>query len=397
MRKLSIPVFFILFLGTLFFSACNNAAQQEANKVVTETLELLDNDTTGQIKVCTEMPRPINLGFGAVGSNFTTKSGKKLEAVAIPGTTNIAVLKDNIWKKKVLKIRFMDGDTAVHRRVKACANTWSKYANLKFDFGDYNDADLRVSFKMPGSWAYIGTDALEVPKSLPTINLGWLSKDSPQSEIDRVVLHEFGHVMGCIHEHQNPAADIPWDKPAVFAFYKQTQGWGEDEVETNIFKRYSASETNFSAFDLKSIMLYAIDERLTVGKYSTFWNYALSPTDKEFIGRIYPFETGLEVLALETPKNKNITQDDQIDIYTLDIKTERKYIIETTGNQDLVMYLYGPNSQKNSALVAKDDDSGVGSNPRIVRNLSKGKYYVRVRHFLPKGRGNYVLSARKSV
>jgi Bacterial pre-peptidase C-terminal domain/Astacin (Peptidase family M12A) len=397
MRKLIIPAFFILFLNSLFFTACKNEARNEANKIVVDTLDAVSSDTSGQIKMCTEMPRPINLGFGAIGSSFTTKSGKKLEIGAIPSTTNIAVLKDNLWKKKVLKVRFMDGDTAVHRRVKACANTWSKYANIKFDYGDYNDADLRVSFKLPGSWSYIGTDALEVPKSMPTINLGWLSKDSPQSEIDRVVLHEFGHVMGCIHEHQNPAADIPWDKPAVYAFYKQTQGWGEDDVETNIFKRYSSSETNFTAFDTKSIMLYAIDERLTVGKYSTFWNYALSPTDKEFIGRIYPFETGLESITLEIPKNKNITQDDQIDIYTLDIKTERKYVIETTGNLDLVMYLYGPNSQKNSALVAKDDDSGTGSNPRIIKTLSKGKYYVRVRHFLPKGRGNYVLSARKAV
>ena len=55
--------------------------------------------------------------------------------------------------------------------------------------------------------------------------------------------HEFGHALGMIHEHQNPAAqgEIPWDKPKVYAYYAQ-QGWSKDDVDTNIFEVYDGGQ-----------------------------------------------------------------------------------------------------------------------------------------------------------
>jgi serralysin len=42
----------------------------------------------------------------------------------------------------------------------------------------------------------------------PTMNYGWMTPDSSDDEVHRVVAHEFGHALGLIHEHQNPDTPI---------------------------------------------------------------------------------------------------------------------------------------------------------------------------------------------
>jgi hypothetical protein len=60
------------------------------------------------------------------------------------------------------------------------------------------------------------------------MNYGWLLANTPDQEYSRVVLHEFGHALGAIHEHQHPAAGIPWDKPKVYEYYAR-QHWSIDQ------------------------------------------------------------------------------------------------------------------------------------------------------------------------
>ena len=119
------------------------------------------------------------------------------------------------------------------------------------------------------------------------MNFGWLKDNTPQEEYDRVVLHEFGHALGYIHEHQHPDAGIPWNKPIVYQYYRRL-GWSDSQIENNIFRKYDRSMLNYTDFDTESIMLYAIDNRLTVGDYSTKWNTQISSLDSLLLNIVYP-------------------------------------------------------------------------------------------------------------
>jgi len=78
-----------------------------------------------------------------------------------PQARAIALLKKKLWKSgRTLHVRFLDGDPKVKAKVAAVAQEWSKYANIHFVFDNAPNAEIRISFAQPGSWSFIGTDAL---------------------------------------------------------------------------------------------------------------------------------------------------------------------------------------------------------------------------------------------
>lgn len=194
---------------------------------------------------------------------------------------------------KSLRVHFMGGDPATREKVVSYARQWEKHANITFEFVDDPAAEIRVAFIMDNtSWSAVGTDALDkryFPEGRPTMNFGWLTPGSPDEEYSRVVLHEFGHALGCVHEHQNPAGGIPWNREAVFRYYA-ARGWSAERVEQNIFRRYAIDHKNYTDFDRDSIMLYPIQKELTDGMFEVGWNRELSQTDEQFIGEMYPQE-----------------------------------------------------------------------------------------------------------
>lgn len=158
--------------------------------------------------------------------------------------------------------------------------------NLDIDFvDDVNKANVRISFDPDGgAWSLVGTDHLH-QKTGATMNLGWFDVAT--------TMHEFGHMLGMIHEHQNPKGEpIKWNDKKVFEWAKATQGWSEQTTETNIIKRYDISSINGSNFDPMSIMLYFFPASLTTNNIGTHQNLRLSGLDVEWITKTYPTDHG---------------------------------------------------------------------------------------------------------
>jgi len=152
---------------------------------------------------------------------------------------------------------------------------------LDIDFvDDPNQANVRVTFNDSGAWAYVGIDHLSYKYPEPTVNFGWLDAGT--------IMHEFGHVLGMIHEHQNPHGEnIKWDKSIVYNWAAETQGWDHTTTETNILDRYNLNYINGSDFDPLSIMLYFFPANLTTNDEGTYMNLRLSGYDVLWINKMY--------------------------------------------------------------------------------------------------------------
>jgi Astacin (Peptidase family M12A) len=309
-----------------------------------------------------------------------------------------AVERLKLWENgRHLRVKFLDGVPEVQSKVTAVAKEWEAIANLHLDFVNSGAAEIRISFAEKGfSWSTVGTDALTVSASKATMNYGWLEPNTSLSEYQRVVRHEFGHALGMIHEHQNPAAlgQIPWDKEKVYAYYAQ-QGWSRADVDFNIFEVYSEDSTNHTTFDPTSIMEYAIPDSLTVGSYSIGWNTNFSPTDIEFMRRQYPKDSpGLVELTVgAAPTHADLSTSGEVDTYHFEVATAATFTMTTDGPGDTVLTLHGPNDP--GAVLTWDDDRGKGLNARIVRKLYPASYWLSVRHKDPTATGVYTVAVKK--
>lgn len=93
-------------------------------------------------------------------------------------------------------------------------------------------------------------------------------------------------------------------------------------------------------------------------------------------------------------RQATIGQAGEADWYRFISPLASSYTLETQGSTDVFMSLFGPNNQ--STLVTEDDDSGAGSNSRIISNLSAGTYFIRVRHFQASGTGSYGVTVTRA-
>lgn len=90
--------------------------------------------------------------------------------------------------------------------------------------------------------------------------------------------------------------------------------------------------------------------------------------------------------------NGAITAGNERDTYTFTIASPGSYTIETTGSTDCFVTLHGPDNA--NTLMAQDDDSGPGTNSRIVADLGAGIYFIQVRHYSPDGTGPYSITVK---
>ena len=157
------------------------------------------------------------------------------------------------------------------------------FKNIKRD--DKNPADIRIEFGWnKGSRSSYGKDAKKItdPKE-QTITYSWFDVSS--------IMHEFGHALGLLHEHQNPKGNnINWDEEKVYKWAEENYGWNKTTVDRQLLLRYGESlydVENSSVFDPDSIMLYTYPAELTRDNKESIGGPRLSPTDVEYLIKVY--------------------------------------------------------------------------------------------------------------
>ncbi len=232
----------------------------------------------------------------------------------------------HMWENgTVLNVKFMAGGSkALRAKVMQYAKEWEKFANITFNFQPDNAAatDLRIKLgKGYGHNSAVGTESRFRKQNEQTINFDTLffadadyyiaslkkkginppynltqliteMRADPdhwnEKELKRVVMHEFGHSLGLLHEQSYPGA-VNWKKTdSVYSYYRETQGWDKAKVDFNVFEMSNQFYTNGTVYDPKSIMHYSIASWQTTDGYNLKDNYELSGGDKKIIGAFYP-------------------------------------------------------------------------------------------------------------
>jgi hypothetical protein len=214
------------------------------------------------------------------------------------------------WRPgQTLRVCFKSGSPGAHARVIRVAREWMEHANIAFDFEE-NGAprrcapdgrdDIKIDFiDFNGWWSAYGIISRQRD---PSMNLQFFGTDRPtfgngqpvpEEEMRRTILHEFGHALGMLHEHQSPAAgcdqEIDWQ-----AAYNMGSGmgWDREQVHAQMRAFTEIAEFNMTQVDRKSIMHYSLPPNLfRDGSGSKCWvpqNDDLSEQDRRFIAAIYP-------------------------------------------------------------------------------------------------------------
>jgi len=293
------------------------------------------NDNSNVIKVCVDkfpmlsatarMYNAVNQNKENIPANLTEEHYRLLESfIDNPQQqlssqnagmlTEMAILSKNKWAKgQTITISFINGTEIQKQKTIKFASIWLQYANLKFSWTDSSDSMIRIGFQLDkGSWSYIGTDCLTIPTNRPTMNFGWLYDQTPDTEWERVVVHEFGHALGCVHEQASPVASIDWNKEAVYAYYTGSPNfWTRKQVDDNVFFKYDLRVTQFTQFDSTSIMEYPIPAQFLNSGRPIGSNLHLSQTDRNFIRTTYPFPTRMRN-SLIFDEHKNPLDADEL-------------------------------------------------------------------------------------
>ncbi|KAH7153618.1 hypothetical protein EDB81DRAFT_932277 [Dactylonectria macrodidyma] len=249
------------------------------------------------IRFCTQIPVPPELQAEAdmLSVQANPLNGHQITTggllPGLGGMESMAMPVGWMWKNgQTLRVKFLNGSEIIKSKIRLYANLWTEYANINFDFVDSGDAEIRINIDSSNaSNSLIGTNNLiRKDQSVPTMNFGWLKDTSTDPEFCSVILHEFGHALGLVHEHQSPGVEIKWNKPVVYEYYWEIDHWDHATVDANLFFQYDKFSTYFTTFDPLSIMVYELPKQFTLDGFSVGANVQLSDTDKSFIGTLYP-------------------------------------------------------------------------------------------------------------
>lgn len=207
----------------------------------------------------------------------------------------------------VVRVAFLDGDTALHEDVAGATQQVTDACNLELDFGvspsgEYRRwheddtglvAEIRVGFNMGGYFSLVGTDSTDPTVGSPgdpvggrpnqrSLNLGGFVSDRPE-DWEGTVRHEFLHALAFHHSHQNMRGaceqEFRWDddsgyvptrnprgvfipdaagrRPGIYTFLAgPPNNWPRRKVDHNL-RTVEDPGVVAGPFDTDSVMLYS--------------------------------------------------------------------------------------------------------------------------------------------
>src|SRR5262245_17909337 len=187
------------------------------------------------------------------------------------GQVRGVVVRALTWKRgETIKVCFHGGTRIAQQRVARIASEWMQYASVIFDFEESgaprlcqgSGADIKIAFEdNKGWWSLPGTTSRT---QNPSMNLQFYGADTPilangqpapEAPMRSTILHEFGHALGLLHEHQSPNAncdaEIDWE--AAYKIGVQI-GWDKVQVDRNFRQLAMDPSLNATKIDRKSIM-----------------------------------------------------------------------------------------------------------------------------------------------
>jgi hypothetical protein len=209
--------------------------------------------------------------------------------------------KNDLWKPgQTIRIKFKNVSSYHQQQIMRVSRIWTKYANLKFEFYENKTGLTKMHFRLvvkyssdigSGGSATLGRQAF-FTQGIMTLGAdrnGWVP--------DNTILHEFGHLLGLKHEHQNPnqdyGLDLEWLEKNCSAYIGITPN---KRCIRNITPfNIDRNDPNYyiSEYDHSSIMSYVFDlpsEAYVTGVRPEVLDYdrGLSLNDRINIAKIYP-------------------------------------------------------------------------------------------------------------